>query len=412
MACSDSGFLRRATGGSGSARRAISIAIVLCAASPAHAFFNDRLELFFSETATWDSNVFRLPRNVDRQATLGTSSLSDRILTHSVGLNADIPVSLQRFQASYQRFWTRYNRFDHLDFDGDIWRAAWLWAVTREFHGELGYTETTGLASFATFGGTAQDVTHTRQAFATANWQLSPRWIAYGGLNATEREHELPARRVHDIEAVSAEARLSYVTPRENRIGASIRFEDGGAPQTRLVAGIPFDNGYRQWGVGVIGRWDITVRSRLDGRADYVRREYDQFPERDYSGPAWGVTYTWSPTAKFSMATTLRRDIAPLEDVQTSFVLATGIGVKPRWEITEKFALLGSADHVRWKYRGDPLIGGGFEHRVNAASVGFAWTPFTRVVVTGALQRETRTSDLANADYRVTIGTLDARIGF
>lgn len=412
MAYSESGFSRRATGRSGSVRLAASIAIVLCAATPAHAFYNDRFELFFTETANWDSNVFRLPRSADNQAGLGSSSRSDRILTHGVGLSADLPVSLQRFQASYQRFWTRYNRFGHLDFDGDIWSAAWLWAVTDVFTGDIGYTDVSGLASFATFGGTTQDVIHTRRAYATANWKLTPRWLAYGGVNATERKHDDPARRIHDIEAVSLETRLSYVTPKENRIGASIRYEDGGAPDKRLVAGIPFDNAYRQWGVGVIGRWDITGHSRLDGRADYVRREYDQFSERDYSGPAWGVTYTWTPTPKFSMASTVRRDIAPLDDVQTSFVLATGVGIKPRWQMTEKLALVGSADYVRWKYRGDPIIGGDFEHRVRAASVGFAWTPFRRVVITGSLQHEERTSDLANADYRVNIGTLEARIGF
>jgi exopolysaccharide biosynthesis operon protein EpsL len=404
--------LRRAIGTSGSARGAVAIAIVLCAATPAHAFYNDRFELFFAETATWDSNVFRLSDNADRQATLGTSSASDRILTHSVGLSADSPLSLQRFQATYQHFWTRYHRFDHLDFDGDIWRAAWLWAVTREFNGDVGYNETTGLASFAAFRGTTRDVITTRNAYATANWQVTPRWIAYGGLNAIERKHDDPARRINDIEAASLEARLSYLTPKENRIGVAVRVEDGSAPETRIFAGIPFDNGYQQWGVGVVGRWDITAHSRLDGRADYVRREYDQFSDRDYSGPAWGVTYTWTPTAKFSLPVTVRRDIAPLDEVQTSFVLATGIGAKPRWQVTEKLALVASADYMRWKYRGDPIIGGGFEHRVRAGSVGFAWTPFTRVVITGALQRESRTSDLANADYTVNIGTLDARIGF
>jgi hypothetical protein len=44
--------------------------------------------------------------------------------------------------------------------------------------------------------------------------------------------------------------------------------------------------------------------------------------------------------------------------------------------------------------------------------VGFAWTPFTRVLIAGTLQHEERTSDLANADYRVNLGTLEARIGF
>lgn len=332
---------------------------------------------------------------------------------HGVGLSTLLPVGLQRFEASYQRFWTRYQRFTHLDFEGDAWRALWAWAIGREFYGDLGYTQTEGLASFAAFGGTTRDVVTTRQAYASGNWMMTPRWIAYGGLNATERKHGDRSRRAQDIEAVSAEGRLTYVTPKENRIGVAVRFEDGGAPERVLLQGIPFDNAYRQWGAGVVGRWDITAHSRLDGRADYVRRKYDQFSDRDYSGPSWGVTYTWNPTVKITVPVTIRRDIAPLEEVQTSFVLATGIGVKPRWQVTEKLALLGSLDYLRWKYRGDPAIGAGdFEHRVKAGLVGFAWTPLQRVVITGSVQREVRRSDVGGADYEVTLGTLDARVGF
>ena len=376
-------------------------------AAPAHAFFDDKLTVFLNETATYDSNVFRLPAE-----TASLPELSDRILTHQVGVSLDLPVSLQRFQATYQRFWTRYDRFDHLDFDGSLWSVNWMWAVTRQFNGEIGAYETRGLASFATFRGSERDVVRTRQAHANANWLMTPRWLAHGALVATERTHELEARRVQDIEAVSAEARLSYVTPKENRLGASIRLEKGRAPETRIFQGIPFDNGYEQVGLGVVGRWDVTAHSRLDGRIDYIKREYDQFSQRDWSGPAWGVTYTWAPTVKLSIPVTVRRDIAPLDDVQTSFVLATGVSVKPRWELTEKLALVASLDYAIWKYRGDPLVGGDFEQRLRSGLVGFAWTPFRRVVITGSLQREVRESDLGGGDYKVTLGTIDARIGF
>lgn len=409
MRFSESGSSPRRAGASGRARAA-ALGFALAAASPAWGFFNDRLEVFFNETATWDDNVFRVPRGASSPVA-GIGGLSDRILTHQVGVSLDLPVSLQRFRASYQHFWTRYDRFDHLDFDGPLWSAEWLWAVAREFSGEVGVSEARGLASFATFRGTERDVMRTRHARANANWQLTPRWLAYGGVVATERTHEIPARRVNDLEAVGTEARLSYVTPKENRVGASVRFEKGRAPESRRFQGVDFDNGYEQVGIGVVGRWDVTAHSRLDGRIDYVKREYDQFSQRDYSGPAWGVTWTWRPTAKLSTETTLRRDIAPLDDVQTSFVLSTGISFKPRWEITEKLALVGSADYATWKYRGDPLIGGDFEHKVRSALVGFAWAPFRRVVFTGSVQREIRTSDVGGG-YRTTIGVLDARVGF
>ena len=53
-------------------RLALSIACAL--AFPAHAFYNDRFEIFADEAMTWDSNVFRLSKNVDPEATIGTGS--------------------------------------------------------------------------------------------------------------------------------------------------------------------------------------------------------------------------------------------------------------------------------------------------------------------------------------------------
>lgn len=388
------------------------LAAALAAPGLAQAFFNDRVELFFSENATWDSNVFRLPDGASPQATVGESSFRDRILVHSAGVNADVPWSLQRFQASYQHFWTRYQKFDQLDFDGRIWRLAWLWSITPEHTGDVGVSETTGLASFATFRGTTQDVIRTRQAFASGNWAITPRWTAYGGLTATERKHDDTTRRANDIEASSVELKLTYATPKENRIGVSARYEDGGAPQTTIFRGVPFDNEYEQYSIGVVGRWDVTVKSRIDGRVDYLKRDYAQFSERDYTGPAWGVTYTWTPTPKFSVATTVRRDIAPLDDVQTTFVVSTAGSIQPRWAVTEKVTLFASADYARWKYRGDPTVAGEFEHRIRSGSVGFTWAPYRKVLVSGSFQREVRKSDLAAAEYEVDIATLDARIGF
>ena len=412
MAFSAAGSSPRATGASGRRARLflriLPAAFLTAAASPAWAFWNDRLELFAEENVTWDSNVFRVP---DGTLPSGFGGRSDRLHVHTIGLNADIPVSLQRFQASISKFWTRYRRFEHLDFDGHNGSARWLWVVTApRVDGDIGYTETTGLASFATFGGTERDVMTTRQAFASANWQITPRWIAHAGLLGTERTHDSPERQVHDLRAKSVELRMSYVTPAENRVGLAVRAEEGNAPSDRIVAGTVFDNAYTHYGVGVVGRWTLTGHSRLDGRVDYVKREYDQFQSRNYSGPSWGVSHTWTPTAKLTFVTTLRRDLAPLDDIQTAFVTSTGGSFKPRWEVTEKIAVVGSLDYARWKYR-DPFAGD-YHHNIRAGSVGVAWTPFRTVLLSANALREVRTSSRGDADYTVNVFTLDARVGF
>ena len=413
MASSASGFWRRATGasGKGPARAALAAALA-AAATPSWGFWNDRLELWASETITHDSNVFRLPGDLDPRTAVGADSFSDRLNVHGVGLDADIPWSRQRFRASYAHFWTRYQRFDQLDFDGHVASASWLWTIGSKFHGDLGYTSTEGLASFATFRGTTPDVITTRQAFASGNWRHTARWSTYGGVTATERTHGNPAQRINDLESASTELRLTYETPQENRIALAARVERGRAPEERLFQGVAFDNGYRQAGIGVVGRWQLTGNSRLDGRIDYVRREYDQFSERDYSGPAMGVTHTWTPTGKLTLVSTVRRDIAPLDDVQTTFVLVDAIGVRPRWDVTDKIAVVGSLDYARWKYSADPLLGADYEHRIRAASLGFIYQPFRAVAIQGSAAREVRTSDLGDADYKVNIYTLEARVGF
>ena len=61
MHSSASGSSPRATGASGRALGAALAAALLGGAPCAHAFWNDRLEVYFAENVTYDSNVFRLP---------------------------------------------------------------------------------------------------------------------------------------------------------------------------------------------------------------------------------------------------------------------------------------------------------------------------------------------------------------
>jgi hypothetical protein len=179
-----------------------------------------------------------------------------------------------------------------------------------------------------------------------------------------------------------------------------------------LLQGTPFDNAYRQNSVGVVGRYHFGGNSRLDGRVDYVRRDYDQFTERDYAGPTFRVSHHWTPTGKLTFVTTAMREIAPLDEIQTTFVLLTGINVKPKWQVTDKVSVQGSAEYSRWEYRANPTIGTNYTHRVRSGGVSVSWRPLRTVLLQAGVLREVRTSTLADADYEVTVGSLEARIGF
>ena len=397
-------------------RIAAAIAAALCA-SPAFAFWNDRIEVFADETMTWDSNVFRLSKNIDSQALLGTSDKGDYFNVHSLGATLDVPYSLQRFQAGYTWFATRYHDFKQLDFDGHNARANWLWAITPHLTGDMGYTDSVSLANFAVFRGTQRDLVTARQGYVNGTFAPTPSYLLFAGVTRSEREHDDPLRKINDLESNAAEVRASYVNAADNRIGISYRYEKGKQPD-QVVLDLPFDNAYKQSSVGVVGRWVVTGHSTIDGRADYVRRDYEQFSERDYSGPSFRGTWTWTPTGKTTIISTLYREIAPLDDIQTAFVLTQGVTIRPRWDVTSKIAVMGTLDFSKWDYRSALPVStpgapsGNYTHRIRTGGVSAVWRPYRHVLLQAGVLREVRTSSQFAADYEVNVLSLEGRIGF
>lgn len=379
----------------------------------ARALWGDRLELFASENVTYDSNVFRTSLKLDPTLATGSPDRGDTVSTTSLGFLLNVPVSLQRFEAGYTWYTSRYNSFTDLNHGGRIAHAAWIWSITPRVTGDVGYQEQRTLASFANIQSRRPDLVTARMAYANAAWMATPSWRVHSTVNAGQTDHDDPVRAAtNDIETGSVEAGVSYVSAQENRIGVAARTERGRSPHDFLVFGAPFNNAYHQDSIGVQGRWVVTGLSRFDGRADYTRRQYDQLPQRNYSGPTGRATYTYTPTGKITIATTLQRDVAPLEDVSASFVLVTGVSVRPDWAITDKVNIRGAFAYDVWDYRGDPALGLSFTHRVRSAGVSILYRPTLHVSLVGGLSREVRTSTAQFGDYEVNTASVEARVGF
>ena len=106
------------------------------------------------------------------------------------------------------------------------------------------------------------------------------------------------------------------------------------------------------------------------------------------------------------------RDIGPAEDVTTAFVLATGAYLRPKWDVTEKVSLQGNLEYDRWNYRGDPLLGANFTHRLRTYGASIAYRPTRKSLINAGMNRETRTSDLLLGDYDAEVAFIEGRIGF
>jgi exopolysaccharide biosynthesis operon protein EpsL len=399
---------------------AIIVAGVLVPVTDAVALWDDRLELFVTQTLTRDDNVFRISSGLDPAAALGSSSKGDTSSTTSLGFNLDVPVSRQRFQGGVTWNKTRYDRFTVLNWDGHQGQGIWLWQVGNDISGKLGYTETLSLGWLANVQSGVQSSTPnfltTRRAFLNAAYMLTPRWRLRGEAGRLKQSNEVPERKVNDASTDSVDLTVSYVMPVDNQIGLGTRVEESRLPNRQFVAGDLFDNSYRQQSVAAVTDWILTGSSRVSARVGSVRRSYTQLPQRDFEGSTFRAAYDWTPTGKLMLTATAQKDISTIEQVNIGLVLVKGVALRPALRLTDKVNLAGAFEYSNREYRSDPVLVLGIvpirTDRVRSAAVTVSYRPIRTVTLQMALLHETRSSTVAFGDYAANVVSVTARLGF
>jgi exopolysaccharide biosynthesis operon protein EpsL len=384
------------------------------AATPAFALWDGKLTPYVEEKVTRDDNVFRVSKNVSlAQAMVPT--FGDTYYTTSLGINLDAPLSRQRFQAGYSFIATRFNQLTDLDFNGHDARAMWLWQLGNDLSGQLGYTDNLALAPFAYTQSSTPDPLRTQQAFLNAAYLVTPRWRVQAGGGTFQQTNGNATLNPNDITITSGDANLAYVTPANTSIGISGRVEEGRYPNRTFVPGQP-DDSYRQASAGVTADWTVTGVSHVVARVARLSRRYPNTPQVDFDGNTAVIEYDWKVTGKLAFIGVLRRDISPFADIASSFVLVRGGTVRPVLTVTEKVEVSGLLDYSIWDYLGDSgLVTGAVLGRVDhvlSAAASLTYKPVRSISLQLTVQRESRTSNIPDADYLANVASLTARVSF
>jgi len=399
-------------------------AAILVWEGDAHALADGQLEPFASYALTRDDNVFRLSSQSDPASVLGTPSTADTYSTASAGLNFDVLAGTQRFVGGVWVNDNRYDQFTALDFTEVHGRAAWHWQAGDAFSGRVGATTDRALASLANVQGGVQlgtpNALHTRKAFLDAAYLLTPRWRLGGEVSRLEQANAVAALAVNDMTIDGVSLELSWRSPAANRIGLALQAQDASLPNLQPVGTSLIDNSYQQSRVRLVTDWTLSGHSHLIASAGMVSRRYVQLPERDYETGIFHAAYEWTPTDKFTLFATARRDIAAPDEVNAgvnvSFVLEQSIALRPVYRLTEKVSLSGVLSLSDWEYLGDPGQTLGTvpprTDRVRNAVLTLAYQPMRVLSLEAALRRETRTSTVALGDYEVQVASISARLAF
>jgi exopolysaccharide biosynthesis operon protein EpsL len=371
---------------------------------------------FAEETVTADDNVFRISNQVDPLTTIGFASRADTYRTTTAGLSLDVPVSLQRFQATLTYNSYRYNRFRELDYDGYDLRGSWLWQVGSTLSGELGVAENYSQAPFeeTNVNGVFPDRLHLREEFAKGSWLVTPDWKLYAAGDDLAQSNSDPAGQFNNVTVDSLEASLSRGAGTGNWFGLDTRYESGRYPVAEPIGAVLIDNGYSQYGFGVVVDVGADTPSHVVARADQVSRHYDQVTSRNFNRATGRLEYTWTPDVKVSVSALAERDISPYEYIHSSIVMVRGLTLRPLWHATDFIDLSASLAWLGRSYLSDPAVALGAalprDDHVRSLSALLGYHPVSWAAVQVSYLHEDRSSNIVFGGYAVNVFWLKARL--
>lgn len=355
---------------------------------------------------TWDSNYFRLPDSANPQ--------SERYTTAYVGLRFDKLYGQQEFQVDVTQSAVRYDKFSYNNFNPLAYRGAWLWRLGPRVSGTLSAAQSEYLYSYADTRNLTQRniTTANNNAFTVDGW-VSGGWHLLGQALYNKTDNSVPVLATPNYQESGGGGGVKYVTSSNNSITANYRTLHGSYDRP-LDSILVFDDGYRRNESELLADWALSAKSALRGRLAWVEYRADTFSQRDYSGPAGYLGYTWNPTA------TVRLDFLALRDLQTfwdnlsSYRVVDVLSFAPTWNVTAQVALRAELAYETDDYRQPvlPIAGPGRSDNLRRALVGVNWTPIRTLTLAASVQREERDSNINLNDYNDTLSLLSATLTF
>ena len=374
-------------------------------------------ELWVQAGALHDNNIFRLSRDANARAITGSDDRSDNVLRLGAGIRHEQRVFSRqrlRFEARGEQY--NFDRNSELDHFAYGLRGEWLWELTNDLAGSIGYERRKRLVDLAQLQRPLKDLITEQHSFANGAYTLGPSVRLRGALDNTRAAHSEAAFNAAEVHVDTVTLGADYVTTLGNAIGIETRRAEGNAPVAEVIGGTPVDNEFTEREVAVVGTIAAGTQLRAAGRLGHTKREHRQFPQRNFSGTTGRVTVDWTPLQKTGLEFAAYREPRTIVDIAASYVVVTGVSFGPRWAPTEKLVFSAFLVHENQDYRGDPsqAILGTPERQevVRTIRLGAGWEPKRFIELSAGIEKGQRTSNVFLRDYDYTAVMANARWRF
>jgi len=382
------------------------------------------------ETLTYDSNVERLPSSTPAPGGKGDfSSLTSLTgILHEVYGREDVNLS-----ATVGRVF--FKRLTNLDYTEQDLRGNVRATLPLNIEARFGATHSASLAHFADLSTTVRNVITRSGANADLDLPVYTDWRAVAGAEGAESRNSAPTFKSQDFNTGELRGGIRYQPTTGNHVDLLVRSIIGtytnGSPASYVGPG------YRDRAADLSADWGFSGTSYLHGRAGYVRRINDDyvFPElgiqglpvnppafievnRNFSGPAFDLTYTWLMTGRTTLRILGLRQAGAAGDNNYQSAVTHTYRVTPTYSPTVKTELDAYVEWTKRDYFTNVLAGtaqfSGIQRLDHNHSVGVTalWNPRRWLQGSVDLHHEVRDSNVAIGQFDDTVATVQVQATF
>jgi len=351
-----------------------------------------------------DSNLFKTP-----------TAQSEQIGISSLALNFKTQQSLQELELQASVVDYRYQQFNYLGFVATNYNAAWRWAVTPSWTGNLRTSRKETLDDFArTVGSTQRNVRLETNTRVDAMYAIDGPWRLLAGLSTARLANEQTLIAGQEYNSTSADVGLQHAFASGSTLTYKAALSNGSYVNPVVLPGAQLDGTYKQLDNDFRMHWIVSGLSIVDAYATFINRQHPNFPQRDFTGLNTGATLRWELTGKSTLIAGYSRSIAAYATADTNYSQTDRVSIGPVWQISPKTSLSFQHQWSEVTYLGTPTPGLSNARKdvTRDSSLAFTWLPSRHWSFTTMLQSLARDSNVAAAMYSSNLLSVVARFTF
>lgn len=321
-----------------------------CILAQSHAQeFNNGTYLGASLETGYDSNLTRAP--------VGSGARATPIDGSYLLAGFDQTYERERLRASAQLGRVIFGKAEVFDYSPQDLRVLLDSSLPSSVDTEIQITRTEQLASLADLNSVRRDIIVQDLVGASVGFPvIGHDWRVLVAGDGSHVRNSSAIDHLTDVNILDASAGLRYQPGSENYVDFLARGLNASYPH---AAGSVFSgNSYHDRGADLRTRWRFSGSSVLEGRVGYVERRNETLTYFNFSGPAYDLTYRWTPDPKVAVtAFVLRATGAPGDSAYFAAVTHT-YRLVPAYLPTERIRLEMRIEWSTLNYYGNALTSG------------------------------------------------------